>query len=394
VADAFVVAGAEAEVPSGGHEPHPGAVADSRQRVLSSIVDHDDAGEVGDGKGVQHRRKHTRRVVGDGDDGDVVEPRSVLCHATGHHARVHLEGRRVAITGARGFVAGHLARRLVSMGASVSLLSRGEADPAAAAPMQSVDYLDPASLGEVLDRVRPSIVFHLAGFTHIGASWDAPGACVRATTEVTANVASSCAKAGVERLVYVSTGDVYGPGDAPRLETDAVHPVTPYGVASLAAEQLCFLYRETAGLWVTVVRPFNIYGPGQGADKPVPLLLRAGLSGDRLPMTSGKQTRDFLYVDDAVEALVAVASSEGSDGEVYNVCSGVETEVRAVADAVSSVLGREVADLGAVPHRPNEVWRHVGAPAKLCRLTPWLPRVSLRDGIAVTAEAAKETPWL
>jgi UDP-glucose 4-epimerase len=156
-----------------------------------------------------------------------------------------------------------------------------------------------------------------------------------------------------------------------------------------AVTQCALLYHRLFALPVVVLRPFIVYGPGQRDGMMLPALLKTLAQGQEFALTPGEQTRDFVYVDDVVDALIAAAVRNGAAGEVFNVCSGEERRIRDVAELAVRIAGASPSRLkiGALPYRENEVWRLVGSNRKARALLGWSPRVQLEDGLQRTWEA-------
>jgi len=194
-----------------------------------------------------------------------------------------------------------------------------------------------------------------------------------------------------ERFVYVGSGDVYGDGPAPFREEQPVAPVSPYAVSKYAAERFCRMFHQAYEWPIVCLRPFNTYGPWQSVDRVVPELIVSGLRGKPLQMTEGRQTREFTYVEDVAEALVRALTTPGIDGEVLNIGTGEEVSMRALALAVSALLGTGIEpEFGAVPYRPTEIWRMVGDSSRAEALLGWRARHTLEAGLARTVDWYRE----
>jgi nucleoside-diphosphate-sugar epimerase len=156
-------------------------------------------------------------------------------------------------------------------------------------------------------------------------------------------------------------------------------------VSKYAAERFCRMFRQAYGWPIVCLRPFNAYGPHQTADRIIPSLILAGLRGKDLEMTQGAQTREFMYVDDVVDAFVRALWRPGLEGEVVNISSGQEISIRSLALTVLALLGNPVQPVfGALDYRPNEIWRFFGDNTKGRELLDWAPTTSLEDGLSAT----------
>jgi len=190
-----------------------------------------------------------------------------------------------------------------------------------------------------------------------------------------------------ERFVNVGSGDVYGDAPVPFQEDGPVRPASPYAVSKYAAERFCRMFNQAYGWPIVCLRPFNVFGPHQSPDRIIPELIISAMSGRDLKMTEGTQTREFMYVDDVVDAFTRALTRPGIDGEVINVCRGEEVSIRELAVTVLDLMGNPVRALfGALPYRPTEIWRMFGDNSKALTLLDWKPTTSLADGLTRTID--------
>lgn len=284
---------------------------------------------------------------------------------------------KVLVTGAAGFVGTHLVRHLTEMGDDVIGIDRGHDD--------HVDITDAEAVTELIGRIRPTAIYHLAGWADVGGSWKAPVESFRVNAEGTLNVLSAAATAGVERVLAVSSADVYGkvePAELPLTEDSPLRPASPYAVSKVAADYLGLQAWLGNGLPVLRVRAFNHLGPGQ-TDKFVAPALASRIAhaerdgGDVLPIGDLSARRDFTDVRDVVRAY-RLLMAHGEPGEVYNVCSGVDLAVQDLADqllAQARIPLRFETDPDLL--RPVEVPVLRGSYERLAAATGWEPEIPM-----------------
>ena len=255
-------------------------------------------------------------------------------------------GRRILVTGGAGFVGSNVVARLAEAGARVTVLDdlfTGQADALPA----SVDLVVGSVTDDDLVRKLVSastLVFHMAA-RNIIASTANPRDDFATNIGGTLTVLLAAREARVERVVYTSSTSVYGnPRSIPINEDDRLDLLTPYAVSKLAGEHYCIAFYESYGTPVAAVRYSNVYGPGQRADNPycgvIAKFFASAMAGEPLRIHGdGGQTRDFTYVDDAVDATLLAAITPRAEGEVFNVGSGIETSINDLAAGIGVALG-------------------------------------------------------
>ncbi len=297
------------------------------------------------------------------------------------------------VTGGAGFIGAALANRLVEMGHEVRVIDNLTAgDPSRLEPrvlFTRGDVADIPKLWTLLQGI--DCVYHLAARVSVPESIQYPRDYNHVNVGGTVSVMEAMRDAGVKRVVLASSGAVYGRQDEQPLREDMTpDPDSPYAVSKLAAE----VYVRTIGtLWgieTVALRIFNAYGPGQqlpASHAPViPRFIKAALSGASLVVFgTGQQTRDFVYIDDVVDALVAAATAPQVDRQVINVGSGRETSINELVEAIGQVLGR--------PLEPIYNLNHSGGVERMCAdltraraLLGYEPSVNLSDGLRLTLE--------
>lgn len=287
-----------------------------------------------------------------------------------------MSAMKALVTGAHGFVGRHLVEHLTAMGDDVTGIDRAT---------DGLDITDADAVTGIIAEISPQVIYHLAGWADVGASWKAPVAAFRVNAEGTLNVLSAAAEAGVERVVAVSSADVYGivkPDELPLTEDSPLRPASPYAASKVAADYLGLQAWLGRGLPVMRVRAFNHLGPGQTDQFVAPALAsriaRAERDGGQV-LTVGdlSSRRDFTDVRDVVRAY-RLLMERGQPGEVYNVCSGVDLAIQDLADqllAQATVPLRFEVDPALL--RPVELPVLRGSHARLTQATGWEPEIPI-----------------
>lgn len=302
-------------------------------------------------------------------------------------------GRRILVTGGAGFVGGAVTRRLVDAGARVTVL-----DDLFTGNPETVPTGAEFVLGSVTDEAlvrelvsRHPLIFHLAARNIIASTRD-PREDFATNIGGTLNILLAAREARVDRIVYASSASVYGnPRSIPINEDDGIVPLSPYAVSKLGGENYCQAFFESYGLPTSVVRYSNVYGPGQRPDNPycgVVSKFIADIHAGR-PVSihgDGEQTRDYTYVDDAVDATLLAGIHPRAEGEIFNVGTGIETSVNALAAAAGRAL-RTPVEVHKIDRRDiDNIRRRVLNIEKGRRMLRWVPQVTLDTGLERAAD--------
>jgi nucleoside-diphosphate-sugar epimerase len=313
--------------------------------------------------------------------------------ANGDADRDPRTGGVALVTGAAGFIGGNLCERLLAMGRTVRAVDcltdyydteqkRATLSALATTPGCSVHVADlrTCDLDELLDGV--DVVFHQAGQPGVRASWGHFASYVEHNVMATERLLRAVAARGIRRVVAASSSSVYGDAETyPTTEDMLPKPASPYGVTKLTAEHLCGVYASNHGLPVVSLRYFTVYGPRQRPDMAIHRVIEAALGGEPFTMYGdGSQTRDFTFVDDAVDANLLAANRPVPPGAVMNIAGGSQTSLREVIDTVEELTGREV-PIRSAPVAVGDVRRTGGSTERAAALLGWQPRVPIREGL-------------
>ena len=318
--------------------------------------------------------------------------------------------KRSLITGGHGFVGSHLASALLQRGDSVTVLDRG-AHPVSGLALQGVeaevetiraDLHDAEVVGAVVSAGEFDAVFHLAAQTLVGAAMADPGTTFDTNVRGTWTLLEACRESDVPAVVVASSDKAYGPQEElPYREAQALRPASPYEASKAAADVIALSYWPGFGLPVAVTRFANVYGGGDlNFSRLVPEAVCAVLDGRRPVIRSdGSPERDFLFVDDAVAAYLAIEHAVGAGGpaagEALNAGGGrphaVLDVVRLIGEAAGAAAEPDVRGLG---NPPGEIDRQYVDSSKLRKMTGWAPQVALPEGLSRAIEWYREHPGL
>jgi UDP-glucose 4-epimerase len=304
--------------------------------------------------------------------------------------------RLVLVTGGGGFIGSHLVRGLLERGDRVRVLDNfSTGNRANLADLDDVQVIE----GELrsYERVHAAVrdvevVFHQGALPSVPRSVQDPLTTSAVNVEGTLNVLLAARDSGVRRVVFASSSSVYGSsGELPRRETQHTDPLSPYGVAKLAAERYCVSFSRVYPLETIALRYFNVFGPRQDPSSQyaavVPRFITDALACRPLPIYGdGEQSRDFTYVANIVEANVLAADAPAANGAVLNVATGRALSVNGLADAIGAVVGVQP-ERQYFPERAGDVRDSWADVAEAERVLRWRPRVSLEEGLRLTAQS-------
>jgi UDP-glucose 4-epimerase len=297
--------------------------------------------------------------------------------------------RRALVTGGGGFIGHHLVRRLLADGYEVSVL-----DNFATGRRERLEGLDVSLVeGDLRSYERAhmavqgaDVVFHLGALPSVPRSVQDPLTTGAVNVEGTLNVLLASRDGGVRRVVFASSSSVYGANEVlPKTEEDQPLPVSPYGVSKLAAEHYCRAFTAVYGLETVSLRLFNVFGPGQDPLSQyaavVPRFI-ASFADGTAPVIygDGRQTRDFTYVADVVEAFMLAGEGDIPSGDVFNVAAGTETSLLDLVDVLREHF-RSSLEPRFEPARAGEVRRSCGAAQKANHVLGWKPQWSLATAL-------------
>ena len=314
-----------------------------------------------------------------------------------------MSGVRALVTGGAGFIGSNLVDRLLAEGHSVDVIddlssgSLGNLGDARSAGDFAFHHADirSADVSDLIARRQPEVVFHLAAQADVRVSVERPAFDAETNVIGTLNVLEGCRRAGAARIVFASSGGtIYGdpaPADLPVKESHPQRPVSPYGVAKKAAGDYLHAYRELHSLEFVALALANVYGPRQdphGEAGVVAIFAAKLLAGEQCTIYGdGNQTRDFVYVDDVVDAF-ARAATKGS-GLLVNIGSGVETSVNELYATMADAIDSRTRALHA-PARTGELARSALDPGRAAIHLGWKPWTPLGEGVAAVMRWCRE----
>ncbi len=309
------------------------------------------------------------------------------------------EDKKVLVTGADGFIGSHLVETLVDKGAKVRALSFYNSynywgwleDISCLDKIEVVtgDIRDPFFCKEITSDIE--IIFHLAALISIPYSYIAPESYIETNVKGTLNICKAALDNKCKKILHTSTSEVYGTAlYVPIDEKHPLQPQSPYSASKIAADMIAESFYRTFDLPVTIVRPFNTYGPRQSARAIIPnIITQLAIGRKRIRLGNLKPTRDFNYVKDTCKAFIMIAELDNVNGEVINVGSNNEISIKELFETIKKIMHSDaIIDIEEKRFRPerSEVYRLRCDNTKLKRLTNFYPEYSLEEGLKKTVE--------
>lgn len=307
--------------------------------------------------------------------------------------------KKVLVTGADGFIGSHLTESLLQKGYEVkaftlynSFNTWGWLDTLPKEELDQIeifsgDVRDPNGVREALKGVDG--VFHLAALIAIPFSYHSPDSYVDTNIKGTLNVLQAARELGTERIMITSTSEAYG--TAQYVPIDEKHPFqgqSPYSATKIGADRLAESFYRSFNLPISIVRPFNTYGPRQSARAVIPTIITQLLSGkEEIKLGSLTPTRDFNYVKDTVAGFIAIAESDKTIGEEINIATQHEISIGDLANEIIRQINpnaKIICDEQRLRPEKSEVNRLLGSNEKIKKLTDWEPQYTFVQGIAKT----------
>src|SRR5580765_1340844 len=319
--------------------------------------------------------------------------------------RSNLSRARVLVTGGAGFIGSNFVHRLLAKhpGAHAVVLDA----LTYAGRRENLDGLPPARLTFVHGDIRSAqdvasamagcaFVLNFAAESHVDRSIETPGEFIQTDVYGVFVLCEEARRVGVQRFIQVSTDEVYGEVlEGHSTEDWPLNPRSPYAASKAGGDRLAYAYACTYGLPVVVTRCANNYGPRQYPEKLVPLFVTNAIDDQPLPVYgNGRNTRDWLHVDDHCDALLALLEFPGIDGETFNIGAQHELDVLTITDTLLRLLGKPQSLVRFVEDRPGHDRSYAVDSSKLTRVTGWKPANAFETGIRQTVQWYQANqPW-
>lgn len=300
---------------------------------------------------------------------------------------------KVLVTGGSGFIGAEVLPRLIELGHEVCSLERyvtGRYVLGARTDTVFGDLRDGFSIRKLVKDTQPEAVIHLAAISPVAYSYDHPQEVFEVNALGTINLAEACLREvpNFKHFLYAGTSEEYGNQDKfPATEDAELRPNSPYSVSKVAADKYLQYMRAAYDFPVTILRPFNTYGRKDNTHFVVERTITQMLQGKTVRLGDPTPTRDFLYVDDHVDAYLTCLNNPKAKGEVFNFCTGRDISIKGLIGLISKLTGfKGKIQWNTIPARPLDIKKLLGNYEKAKRVLGWQPKYTLEEGIKKTIE--------
>ena len=294
--------------------------------------------------------------------------------------------RSILITGASGFIGQHLLKQFNKYSDSIVTIQRNKMPVDPAIRQFECDIVNRNDLHSCFAQCDPEIIVHLAGYKERSSNLSGFSEGIHTNVIGSLNIFSEALKKeNLESFIVLGTAEEDGNNVCPYKETMRESPVSPYSFSKTCISHMAILFYTLYSLPITVLRPTLAYGPGQENDMFLPSLISSLHHDQPFMMTAGEQTRDFLYIDDLIDAILRVPQHHLSRGNIINIGSGIPTRILDIAYLVEKLMNKKnLIQLGQIPYRDNEIMNYCVDINNAKKILHWKPRVRLDAGLKKT----------
>lgn len=315
-----------------------------------------------------------------------------------------IEGSNIVVTGAAGFIGSHLTEKLIESGARVKALVRynSKSDTGWLKVLKTQPEI---IFGDVTDAgftdkllTKADAVFHLAALIGIPYSYTAVESYIKTNVNGTLNILQSAQRHELKKVIITSTSEVYGTAiETPINESHPLQPQSPYSASKISADMLAISFNKSFNMPITIVRPFNTYGPRQSMRAVIPGIIAQLINSQSIKLGDTRPQRDFLYVSDTVRGFMCALERGKPDASIYNLATGFAISIKDLADKIMEIDGSKkaiVTDRKRIRPDNSEVFELRGDYSRACEHLGFKPLTSLEEGLNNTFEWIKNNPEL
>jgi len=296
---------------------------------------------------------------------------------------------QLLVVGSAGFIGQHVVKKALKIGFNITALSKNDCN--AIDKLDGVTYLsaDIRHKESLMARLEGKVfdyVINLGGYVD-HANYSKGGSDVYDVHfNGVRNLVDCIDKFKIKGFVQIGSSDEYGNNSAPQSETQREAPISPYSCAKVASTYFLQTLYKTEKFPAVILRPFLVYGPGQGEERFIPQVIKGCMNNQKFPTSKGEQLRDFCFIDDFVQAIFLALNNDNAYGEVINIASGKPISIKKVINNIQNIIGSGCPEFGKVDYRNNENMELVANILKANKILGWHPKTSLETGLRKTIE--------
>lgn len=294
---------------------------------------------------------------------------------------------KILVTGATGFLGKNVCKRLLSMPVRADIYMTGGHEDTGL-NIQKLDLTNFASVSDYINETRPDVVFHMGGFVDLTRTFDVAQRCININVIGTTHLLEALSNNHPKRFILASTEEVYGEGDIPYKEENTTYPPSPYAISKLAAEHMSRMYAVQCGFPAIIFRIGTMYGPHQPDHRYIHQTINKALANEDIPLNSGTKKRDYIYVDDVVDAMVKAFELKRFHGvEVINLGSGTNMTLKSLVEKIVRLTNStSTLRIGQIPDRISEADDWLLDIVKAKKILDWEPKTDIESGLKETIE--------
>jgi nucleoside-diphosphate-sugar epimerase len=300
---------------------------------------------------------------------------------------------KLLIVGGTGFIGKSIAKEAIKCGFQVTIISKNNCQKSKqlkGAEYISVDVTNKEKLLLVLKDRLFCYVLNLSGYINHSSYFFGGSEVFNVHFNGTQNLINCIEKSNLKCFIQIGSSDEYGNNPAPQFEAQREAPISPYAFAKTSTTHFLQMLYRTEKFPVVILRPFLVYGPGQGMERFIPQIIKGCIEGNEFPVSEGRQLRDFCFISDFVQAVFTILANSSVHGEVINISSGKPISIKQVVGMIVNIIGSGQPQFGEIDYRDGENMALYADISKAKNLLGWKPDFDLNQGLLETINWIKE----